>query len=270
MRNTATIFPAIHRFFGGWIEQLRHIRTGDEYATILSEVESDSESSREFFPILEDHLSLASDACSNFLELLKEKERLPAQIADANVTILNKLSEIRAVVGLSKFGFRNIRFSGTPDFMAVRQEDSAAIEVTRLGRSHGRRSDVWDWEGGAENLETLDEVGYRAGLMSTGGKVEGALSEAIYREIEEKYRQVRSADATLRIIWISLGRDYLTCGLYELEGIGSFAKMPRTSAKTVALAVQSHRESGLCQQLTHVALCPGRNLDDLLVNLRSE
>ncbi len=129
---------------------------------------------------------------------------------------------------------------------------------------------MWDYQAGAADLESLEEVGYRIGLMSSGGRVEDALSEAIYREIEDKYRQVRKDRADLRIIWISLGRDYLKCGRYELEGMGSFKRMPRTAANTVTSAVLAHRAAGTCQLLTNVVLCPGRNLQDMLIDVRND
>ena len=242
-----TRFAAIDKFLGPWVDQLAQIRKGDEYAVILSELENPEDPGlAKSLSLLDDHLSIASDTCSNFLDVLKEKPKLPTLIDEANTTVLNKLSEIRAVVGLSRLGFRDIQFSGTPDFTAYRNDAACAIEVTRLGRSLGRRSDVWDYEAGAPDLESLEEVGYHVGLMSSGGKVHDALSEAIYREIEEKYRQIRGAQGTnLRMIWISLGRDYLTCGLYELPGIGSLKNMSRTISGFVASAVQSHR-IGLC------------------------
>ena len=262
-----TKFEAIDEFLGNWVNQLSDIRSGDEYATIVSELESPADSGfGEHLPLLDEHLSVASQSCLNFRDLLGEKAKLPSSIHEANATVLNKLGEIRAVVGLSRLGFGHIQFSGTPDLTASKDGQPAAIEVTRLGRSEGRRSDVWDVEVGAENLESLEEVGYHAGLMTSGGKVEGALSEAIYREIEEKYRQIRDADAHYRIIWISLGRDYLTCNKYELEGMGLFKSMSRTAASTAAQAVQSHREAGLCELLTHVVICPGRNLKDIVVD----
>jgi len=106
--------------------------------------------------------------------------------------------------------------------------------------------------------------------MSSGGKVHDALSEAIYREIEEKYRQIRDGQGTdLRIVWISLGRDYFTCGLYELPGIGSLKNMSRTIFGFVASAVQSHRDAGLCELLTHVVVSSGRDLGDLLLDARA-
>lgn len=272
MKRARNTYPTIDRFLGDWLEQLATIREQDEYAVILSELDSPDDSEYgNCLRLLDEHLTAAPDACSNFSEVIREKARLPKHLHQANVTVLNKLSEVRAVVGLSKLGFDHIRFSGTPDLMATKNGKVACIEVTRLGRSSGRRSQVWDRESGAPNLESLVDVGYRVGMMSSGGKVVDAISEAIYREIEDKYPQVRDLqDAALRVIWISLGRDYLTCNLYELEGMGgSFTHMPRTAAKAVALAVQAHCESGLCQLLTHVALCPGRELEDLMVDARA-
>ena len=265
-------FPAVKRWLGRWIEQLKTRGEGeDDYRVIADEIRlsADDSSCVESLRRLDDHLRVACDLCTGFDSLIKEKSVLPPDIDEANKTVLNKLSEVRAVVGLARLGFRDIRFAGTPDFTASKDGQQAAIEVTRLGRSQGKRSDVWDYEAGAPDLESLEEVGYHVGLMSSGGNVEDALSEAIYREIEEKYRQIRDAEgADLRMIWISLGRDYLTCNQYELEGMGSFKSMPRTAAKTVALAVQSHGAAGLCELLTHVALCPGRDLQDMLLDTR--
>ena len=264
-------FPAVKRWLGPWLEQLETIGEPDDYRVITDELRSSADDSagRETLRRLDDHIRVASEVCTGFDSLTKEKSVLPPDIDEANKTVLDKLSEVRAVVGLARLDFRGIRFAGTPDFTASKDGQQAAIEVTRLGRSQGKRSDVWDYEAGAPDLESLEEVGYHVGLMSGGGKVEDALSEAIYREIEEKYRQIRDAEgADLRMIWISLGRDYLTCNQYELEGMGLFKSMPRTAAQTVALAVQSHRAAGLCESLTHVVLCPGRDLQDMLLDTR--
>jgi len=131
-----TRFAAIDKFLGPWVDQLAQIRKGDEYAVILSELENPEDSGlAKSLSLLDDHLSIASDTCSNFPDVLKEKLKLPTLIDAANTTVLNKLSEIRAVVGLSRLGFRDIQFSGTPDFTASRNDEASAIEVTRLGRS---------------------------------------------------------------------------------------------------------------------------------------
>ncbi len=270
--SEATGYENIDRWLGVWLEQLKTRGEGeDDYRVIVDEIRlsRDESSWLESLRRLDDHIGVASEVCTRFDFLIKEKSVLPPDIDEANKTVLDKLSEVRAVVGLARLDFRGIRFAGTPDFTASKDGQQAAIEVTRLGRSQGKRSDVWDCEDGAPDLESLEEVGYHVGLMSSGGKVEDALSEAIYREIEEKYRQIRDAEgADLRMIWISLGRDYLTCNKYELEGMGTFKGMPRTAAKTVALAVQSHRAAGLCELLTHVVLCPGRDLQDMLLDTR--
>ena len=272
MRDRLSDYPSIQASLGSWLRQLESLGSPDAYRVILSELgESEAYPEHvETLRLLDEHVRLATEVCSGFTRLIGEKSKLPADVDEANVAVLNKLSEIRAVVGLARLGFRDMRFAGTPDFTASKDGQPAGIEVTRLGRSQGKRSDVWDWEAGAPDLESLEEVGYHVGRMSSGGKVEDALSEAIYREIEEKYRQIRHPEGTyLRIIWISLGRDYLTCNRYELAGMGLFKRMPRTAANTVALAVQSHRAAGLCELLTHVALCLGRDSQDMLLDTRS-
>lgn len=264
-------FPAIKSLLGDWIDQLTRIREADEYAALVSELESPEDSGfGEHVPLLDAHLKEACDTCSNLPDLLKEKPKLPKQLDEANITVLNKLSEIRAVVGLSRLGFSSIEFSGTPDLIASKGAKRAAIEVTRLGRSEGKRSDVWDWEAGGTDPESLEETGYHIGLMSQGKKVTEALWDAIYREIEEKYRQVRDVEADLLIIWISLGRDYLTCSQHELEGIGLFKTMRGTQEETAALAIQSHLAAGLCKRLTHVVISPGRDLPDLFIKTRAD
>jgi hypothetical protein len=258
--NMPAHYQAIDRWLGAWLEQLRGLGCEGDYRVILSEIEESSNHTEHTDRLtrLDKHLSLASEMCGNFASLVSEKSRLPSDLDEANKTILNKLSEVRAVVGLERLGFADMSFNGSPDLRATRSGSVYSIEITRLGCSEGKRSKVWDIEAGS-----LQEDGYHVGSMVGGGASVEALSEAIYREIEEKAPQLKGAGGE-GVLWVSLGRDYLATGLYELPGVGLLVKMSNPN-RALLDAMRYKDESGLYKDVSHVIVSLGRDLDDLVV-----
>ena len=216
-------YPHIEQWLGNWMEQLPTIGEEDSYRVICHEVEQSGTFKDEATHLrrLDEHLDLANKACSNFDECMLEKQLLPSNIDQANITILNKLAEVRAIVGLSRLGFENLTFIESPDFSTTYEGNTAYIEVTRLNNSFGKRSNVWD-----ESYGDLEKDGYMIGVMNErhrgrGSKAVAAISEAIYRKVEDKYKQLQqvSDQDALHFLWISLGRDYINAGRYELPGV---------------------------------------------------
>ena len=258
-------YPMISKWLRPWLDQVEQLGRPDDYRVILSELgelqagvateEHDRNLSR-----LDHDLCLASKVCSNLESLVKEKSRLGTDLDEANRIILDKLAEIHAVVGLHRLGFDKIQFKGTPDFMALLNRRIFLVEVTRLGASKGKRSDVWDAEAGS--VESGVYLGFSHG---PGGKSDDRLSDAIYRETEGKCQQLRRSgeQSTGWIVWISLGRDYLGPGPYELPNVGLLALM-RTPKRALEDAMVHIREVGLYEELSYVVLSLGRDLDDLI------
>jgi hypothetical protein len=261
-----TGFENIDCWVGPWISDLsgRDVN-GSEYRTLIDELQTAEEfpKTKNALALLNSDIAAAAEAMANWDLLVREKATLPVSVEEANKTILDKLAEIRAVAGLIRLGFTNIEFASTPDLVAARHTETAAIEVTRIGRSIGARSRVWEYQEG-----DLEADGYRLGLMASGGNVEQAISGAVYEEMSEKHRQLRDSQTDIRIVWISLGRDYYAAGAYESDGVSVFAGMSGTRAATVASTVQAIRDAEICKQLTHIVLCYGADGSDELISLR--
>lgn len=254
-------YATIEKWLSPWLRQLGALGGLSDYHVILSEMDDTGVRS---LHLLNQHLELAAKQCSNFGNLVSEKDPLPQDLDEANRTVLNKLAEVRAIVGLQRLGFSHIEFIGSPDLKARLAADTCYVEVTRLGKSAGKRSKVWDAQAGSV------ESGLFIGTMHSGGAVEAAIGEAVYREIEDKYRQLKFCEAENRILWISLGRDYLTAGRYELPGIGVSGKMQRTVTAALRTAVQDILATGTYEQLSRVVLSPGRDEQDIVVSLRDD
>jgi hypothetical protein len=230
-------YPSISKYLGGWLEQLAALKQDDEYAVLLDEYTGQDEwpSHRENLTMLDRHTE-AVGKISDLDVMVREKKTLPPDLDQANQTVLDKLAEVRAVWGLTRLGFSNIRFTTWPDLGAQYHGQEVAIDVTRLSASGveghvGSRADVWD-------AQDEPEPGMKVGLMSSGGKWPDRLGEAVYREIEGKNRQLRKhRDSAIGVLWISLGRDYLTAGKYELPGVGLSQNMKRTDFAAVMEAV---------------------------------
>lgn len=261
--NVVDTYPQIREWLGPWLQQLTRLGNADDYRGILSELSPAEEAYRpqhhENLSRLDHHLKIAAGVCRNFGALLAERAGLPDSVDEANRVLLDKLAEVRAIWGLARLGFRDIRFAGTPDFTANLGDHRFVVEVTRFAASSGKRSDVWDRQVGS------GESGLFMGMISSNGKVLEAVSEAIYRKIEEKCPQLKPlCPGDSRIVWISLGRDYLTAGRYELPAVGVLSKMPETALSTLRTAVGQIKATGLYPYFSYAVLSLGRDKDDLV------
>jgi hypothetical protein len=256
---TTTSFLVIERWLEPWLSQLRAISA--PYRVLVDELD-EPELHQKNLTILETHIGLAAESCSAFEDLLYEKRQLPDDIDEANRMVLDKLAEVRAVVGLSWLGFSDIaamRAPG-PDLSAIRDGKRYVIEVTRLGSSVGKRSQVWD------AYHVLE--GSTVGTLSRGGKAQHAISEAVYREIEDKSRQLKLHRSDAAMIWISLGRDYLTAGRYELPGVGGLRNLKGTLSDSVFSAAENVLSADISRHVSSVVLSPGSDLRDIEIAIR--
>lgn len=266
-------YPHIAKWLGMWVDRLHSIGDEDDYRVLCDEIkESGSfEEPRTHLRLLDHHLELVSESCANFEWCLEEERTLPTNLDQANIVVLNKLAEVRAIVGLSRLGFEDLKFIETPDLSGFRSGRPAYVEVTRLNKSFGKRSDTWD-----ESYGDLERDGYTIGVMnqrrSEGDrpKAVDAISEAIYRKVEEKYRQLELVPGQegARLLWISLGRDYFAAGRYELPGVD---EMQRTQHYIDGIqdAIRYFESQNAYAGLS-VVLSLGRNNDDVIAEVSSD
>lgn len=263
MKDRLRDYPTIQSSLGSWLVQLESLGSPEDYRVILSEIGESEEHPIHLqnLSLLDNHIKVATQVCRGFARLIGEKSKLPADLDEANKTVLNKLSEVRAVVGLHRLKFTELEFSEFPDLTAERNGRKFAVEVTRFGYSEGKRARVWDRTWGSL------EDGVFMGLMSSDGLAPEAISEAIYREIEEKYPQLKRSSESVGgcILWISLGRDYLTAGVYELSGADTFGRMTRSATHALEAAIRDIVATDAYELLSHVVLCRGRDYADLVV-----
>jgi hypothetical protein len=217
------------------------------YTVILSEFIADG--SRSPLRLLEREVTLAVQYCPNFAALVAEKDPLPTDCDQANRSVLDKLAEVHAIVGLHRLGFGDIVFSGRPDFTASKDGNEYGIEVKRLGPSTGIRSDLYDERGGSV------ETGLFIGKASSNGKLPKALSHGLKGAIAEKALQLsKSRPQGNGIIWISLGRDYIPASKYETFGMPGYARGMRRTVE---------------QSLNEAMATPLLRFDDREVDYRS-
>ena len=257
--------PQVSRWLGPWLRQLRNMGAPEDYRGILSELEEAGGGTAQLqhnrdLGRLDCHLCIARKVCGDFESVFSERLQLGTDLHEANARILDKLAEIRAIVGLHLLGFEGIRFIRTPDLVATLEGKAFLVEVTRLGASTGKRADVWDWESGSI------ASGAHVGMEASGGRSVRTLFDAIYREIEGKYPQFKKSkcQADGRIVWISLGRDYLTAGRYELPDVGLQVRMSNPE-RALELALREIKGTGGYPGLSHVVLSRGRDHIDLVL-----
>jgi hypothetical protein len=261
-------YAMISRYLGAWLAQLGKMGDNGDYRVISTELEEMRGGEavgqhHENLNRLNCHLCVAAGVCGNFEAIFSEKRELRSDLEEANRTILDKLAEVRAIVGLDHLGFEDIRFVKTPDFHARFRGRSFLVEVTRFGASQGNRSDVWDSKWGSLKGGAQLQIAFRG----PGGKSSEALFGAVYAKVEGKYPQFEKsqykADGNLLLLWISLGRDYLAAGKYELPDVQLNVMMNSTQS-VLDNAVRQIKETGSYSDLSHVVLSRGRDYDDLV------
>jgi hypothetical protein len=246
-----TAYSNIDRWLGRLVQPLRRFPE-DEYVVLryeLAHAETE-EQYRRNLEVLNRDLALAAGICSRFDRLISERRSLGAHLEGANRMLLDKLAEIRAVVGLHRLGFRDIAYEGTPDLSAARGSTTFAVEVTRLAASHGQTVPLMTlvWQGDGSEQKLADEL---------------------FDKIEAKHEQLGKVSATYikHIVWISLGRDYFTAGLYERSLTGLRRKMPGYVSDALNLAVARVSHEMQYPQLAYVVVCRGREEDDIIVEI---
>ena len=263
-------FPSIDHWLRPWLDQLFPQR-GEEYVVLIDELLDDAtghESTLQNLTLLNDHLAQAATSCQDLKLLIYEKAKLPQDLDEANKTVLDKLAEVRAIFGLARLGYEAIKFTTSPDLSVVRKGTEFAVEVTRFGVATGRKREIWDAQGGSL------ESGLWMGMASQTGKLPAAIAHGIRGAVARKAQQLKhSGIARHGIVWISLGRDYITASKYETRGLGGLAsRMPSTLRDALELAANSlpaeyNDQPCSYEHVDLVVLSPGRERRDLVLRL---
>jgi hypothetical protein len=253
MKDLLIAYPNIDHWLGRPIRRLRRFPE-DEYVVLrdeLAQAETEEQYRRDL-GLLDDHLALAASRCSRFDRLIKERSSLGTDIEQANRMLLDKLAEVRAIVGLHRLGFRDIAYQGTPDLSATLGASTFAVEVTRLAAS-------------------ADQTVPLLTVIWPGDGSEDKLAEELFAKIQAKQGQLSKSPSTYgnHVIWISLGRDYFTAGRYERVATGLRRKMPGHVRGALELAAARARGELRYRELAYVVVCPGRKENDIIVELTS-
>ena len=240
-------YSNINAHLGPLINNLQKL-SQSEYVVLrheLAEVNSE-EQYRQDVLRLDNHLALAAQHCLRFGRLTRERSRPGKDVANANRMVLDKLAEIRAVVGLHRSGFENIVFRETPDLSVDFDGKTLAVEVTRLSSSP---------------LHPLKLV-----EMLADGDDPQQLANEILGKVASKQAQLNQHRGTYTedLIWVSLGRDYFTAGLYERPATALRARFSGYASDALSLAVSRIKATLTYPELSYVALCPGRDMHDYL------
>jgi len=262
-------YPHIFKYLGPWLQQLLNMSGNEEYKIILNEFERvwggiAQEEREQNLERLDRHIDIASRVCSNFQSLFSEKRELGNDVEKANEAIFDKLAEIRAIVGLHRLDFKDIKFIKHPDLFAKFKGKNFLVEVTRLGNTTGKRADIYD----SDTIESESGIRTRQIFDGEKSKSVGVISEAIYYKIVDKYGQFRNPkyQSDGWIVWISIGRDYLTVPKYVMEYTEALAVMPNAK-RALDLAMQEiikDKKRGLYSCLSYSILSLGRDDSDLV------
>ncbi len=242
-------YPNIDRWLGRYLKKIAAL-DDDEYVVLRHELEHAAEYETRL-KTLDAHLDVAGQLCQDFERLISERKGFGTNIDGANQMLLDKLAEIRAVVGLDECGFTGIAFSTTPDLTARKDGKDYAIEVTRISASGGIRELSGDYE--IKILPNPDEP--------------DVLPLQIVTKALAKREQLINAGFTgvNHIIWISVGRDYFLAGRYEPDLAGLRRHMPAYLRTKVEQAASDNRIKRGYPELQYFAASPEASAPAVLI-----
>ncbi len=248
--GVSTQFPNIAKWLERYLKKLSTLPSA-EYVVLRYELDNVGEYQHRL-DLLDSHLGTAGVQCSNFGQLIGELRGFGTNVDGANGMLLDKLAEIRAVVGLAEFGFDDIKFSRTPDLTATKDGNELAIEVTRIAASGGIRELSGDYE---------------IQLIAEGD--EDVLSLQLVTKAVAKRAQLLRANltATNHILWISTGRDYFLAGRYEPKSAGLRKRMPNHLRQLVEKASVDDRITRDYPELVCLVASPGADAEPTLVRV---
>ena len=237
---TRNQFPNVERWFARYLTSLMRF-SDDDYVVLRHELGNAAEYLANL-ELLETHLGIAARKCQGFEQLINEKRSLGADLDSANRTILDKLAEIRAVVGLDELGFSDIAFRKSPELIAQKDNRAYAVEITRISAS-----------GGIREPPQIAQVR----LLTQGDQTDLLWRQIITKVLAKREQLLKAANAS-HLIWISTGRDYFTAGRYEPEDAGLRRGMPNHLRVMVETACFDSRIRDGYPELEYLAASPGR------------
>lgn len=253
--SASILYPEVYQWFGPMLKRLKGFPS-QEYIPLKWELDHAHEEAQyqRDLQLLDRHLGLAAQNCTGFSGLIKERRRPGKDLHGASRMILDKLAEVRAVVGLYGMGFTDVTYQGTPDLRVSQGSATFAVEITRLAASPAEEP-IMNGEIQVTILDQRDESAVRK------------LANEFLVKIEAKHAQLSRALIPGEHIWISLGRDYFTAGLYERRPTGLRRKMPGYVSDALALAAARVQRELAYPQLRRVVICPGREETEIVCNL---
>lgn len=247
----STSYPNIDRWLDPWIRQLSAFPK-EEYAVLRDEL-GDASQYREQLVLLDQHLDLASSTCTDFSRLISEHRNLGSDLDNANRQVLDKLSEIRAVVGLNEAGFTDIAFCGTPDLQAKSSGTTFAVEVTRISASGGPNE---------------PPQGIEVTLIKEGDQDDELFRQIITKALAKRDQLLNAGRASDHFLWVSTGRDYFTAGRYEPKNAGLRPGMPRHLEAMARTACSDSRIRDGYPELVYLGVSPGRDKKPLILKVQ--
>lgn len=241
-------FPNVERWFAGYLKSL--IQFSSDYVVLRHE-RGNAAGYLANLELLETHLGIAARKCQGFEQLIHEKRSLGADLDSVNRTILDKLAEVRAVVGLNELGFSDIAFRKSPDLIAEKDNRAYAVEITRISAS-----------GGVREPPQIAKVR----LLTQGDQTDLLWRQIITKVLAKREQLLKAADAS-HLIWISTGRDYFTAGRYEPELAGLRRGMPNHLRVMVETACSDSRIRDGYPELAYLAASPGREAHPFILTV---
>jgi hypothetical protein len=234
-------FANIRRWLARYLRQLDAF-SAEEYVVLRDELRDPTEYGSRL-DLLDSHLAQASKTCANFDQLISERKQVGTDRDEANRTVLDKLAEIRAIVGLEECGFSSIQFVRSPDLLAEIDGLVLPVEVTRISAPGGPREPPEDVE---------------VSVVFEGDDTDVMWRQLITKMLAKRERLLRTPYAHLgHMVWVSTGRGYFTAGRYESSLAGLRLGMPKHLRFLTELASSDPRIREGYPELKYLAVSPG-------------
>lgn len=266
-------YPIIKKFFGNIVNKRLKLECFT-HGMLTANLLELTEPTKLDLANLESVLQLGELYCRDFKQIFQGKG-LSKQSEIADGQIIDMLAEVKAFEFLHNQGFEDIvsikRTAGvrTVDFVAQRNNENYAIEVTRLGLAQSeQKQPVHAYEVDTINYAKCgDANGFRFTMMTRGMNVP-RLKQEISDAIDSKYPQMKKFcqsrnDMYKGMIFISSGRDYFVMGKYENK---EYENTPNQDFITALKATwESIEQAGRNDYLRHIVITRGKDLKKAII-----
>jgi len=265
-------YDSIEKYLGNIVRQRLEIEgytRGMLTASLL-----DGESSKSDLKRLEGALQLGKVLCADFQSIFQER-KLPNKDIAIDVEIINILAEVKAFEILHEHSFRAItkikrkKDAKTVDFIAKKDMQDYAIEVTRLGLAQAdRKKPVYMVRDKlpAHNIPGIRNLVGEFVILS-GKDNMPRIRETINDAIESKYRQIKEFcqnqhSLTKGILFISSGRDYFVANRYARN---EFELSPKAVKEALKHEWESIKQHNTYENLHHIIVTICKDLKKAII-----